>query len=1174
MSKQLVHLPDCTNRCHSIHHGDILTAATTKRSISHTDLSSFFLYTCCCCESVMDSEGRNALHIAASCGRTDLVRWLVENRRANVNVKDRESGYTALHRSMFHGKIDTAVELIKLGASLTVQDSDSLTYLEHAMVDRFRPKQISDCGEAFTWGANSNNSLGSQLPRTVPETMDIFHKEYPNEFVRQLLIQEYHSVILTQSGSVFSCGHGQGGRLGLGIQHTEVIPKLIKFPNVPNTNEKVEIINFSISRDHGLFLSSSGEIYSCGLNKHRVLGIAPPPTELLVPKIVKHFADKNSFVATGNYHSMVWNKSGMFTWGLNAGQLGHQLINQSDDKYILTPKRVKCISTTEDNYIKLACSGTGASVVYTKKGDVFVLHEYQCRKIASRLLNLVQLAVIGGKLNHTLDSELSSKNRELKVVALTNTGNVLLWQESDPVLRRCVFSINRSLNIKQVTLNINHLMFVTLDGEAFRGEAKPRKKKTVPVEKDTSIKSDFHKFLEKDECISVKLERIPRVHRGIFVQSDPKGQNFAVIQELPYKEFKLDEISESTMRDNMLNLHLTAESSDDITDIEFNVGGKTFAAHRYILASKSKYFFNLFSQHPDQIIPLKGYHPNIFEELLMYIYTGNSKLIELGELRSESLLRLCHFTKPIEEVKENLIIDGSKSAFKYYSKKEQNGGKEKKLDNPVRMLHEMSKRFEVDELQKILSNLDMSKNCIILKKGAEEKPKVPLKFDRNMCPELYDIEIECKDERVVKAHKCILAARLDYFASLFSSRWKGGETSRISMPFSKGVVEGLLEFLYTDTLDKLNEKDTDQLFKIIILADQFFVTRLKDQCENILSNLLTIKNAIQLLTFADAYHADSLKETCFDFIQKNMTSFLELKLLEDLECELLKELSQVYQVKRAVDYRTITPYSTAVSDESILKIGANYPVDITEIKEKVSKVSSARKRVRNHKNSTSEKHLSQSLESDSSINNMSFRYVTDSEESLNNSLPSRLRAIVIASDIARTEEIDENFTRLKKKSESDGLSRSFVEFPLLSSPPQHSGFHGRTPKSEGRLKPMKLSQKQRKRLSSESGQVGVEVSPNIPESPKNPWKILQDPVSPQNSPKNDSIGSIISSEKRQKENLVKITSKQLIHTQLEDKAIEELRVFYNVDNIEEEVIIIDRVSMGAIAVPTWVPKVK
>jgi len=58
------------------------------------------------------------------------------------------------------------------------------------------------------------------------------------------------------------------------------------------------------------------------------------------------------------------------------------LINPSE-KYIFTGKKVSCINF-KDTTIKLVGASTGATVVYTEKGDVYVLHEYQCRKIASR----------------------------------------------------------------------------------------------------------------------------------------------------------------------------------------------------------------------------------------------------------------------------------------------------------------------------------------------------------------------------------------------------------------------------------------------------------------------------------------------------------------------------------------------------------------------------------------------------------------------------------------------------------------------------------------------------------------------------------------------------------------------------------------------------------------------
>jgi ankyrin repeat protein len=42
--------------------------------------------------------GRTALHLAASWNRTDIIQLLVDCPHVNVNVRDRENGWTALHR--------------------------------------------------------------------------------------------------------------------------------------------------------------------------------------------------------------------------------------------------------------------------------------------------------------------------------------------------------------------------------------------------------------------------------------------------------------------------------------------------------------------------------------------------------------------------------------------------------------------------------------------------------------------------------------------------------------------------------------------------------------------------------------------------------------------------------------------------------------------------------------------------------------------------------------------------------------------------------------------------------------------------------------------------------------------------------------------------------------------
>lgn len=69
-----------------------------------------------CNFQVLDEEGRCALHLAVSCGRRDLCHWLIKAGKGDINLKDSESGYTPLHRSIFYGHINIAVTLIEVSS--------------------------------------------------------------------------------------------------------------------------------------------------------------------------------------------------------------------------------------------------------------------------------------------------------------------------------------------------------------------------------------------------------------------------------------------------------------------------------------------------------------------------------------------------------------------------------------------------------------------------------------------------------------------------------------------------------------------------------------------------------------------------------------------------------------------------------------------------------------------------------------------------------------------------------------------------------------------------------------------------------------------------------------------------------------------------------------------------
>lgn len=169
--------PDCTSKCRSLKHAlDVLSVVTKG---SESQIKSFLARYCYNAATVKDAFGRNAGHLASSCGKKGVLDWLIE-KGVDLLVKDKESGWTALHRSVFYGHIDCVWSLLKHGVSLYMQDKEGLSPLDLLMKDR--PTHVvfkdTDPTEVYTWGDNTNFTLGhgSQNSKHHPELLDLFSR--------------------------------------------------------------------------------------------------------------------------------------------------------------------------------------------------------------------------------------------------------------------------------------------------------------------------------------------------------------------------------------------------------------------------------------------------------------------------------------------------------------------------------------------------------------------------------------------------------------------------------------------------------------------------------------------------------------------------------------------------------------------------------------------------------------------------------------------------------------------------------------------------------------------------------------------------------------------------------------------------------------------------------------
>lgn len=1231
MSKQKAEV-DCTSKCKSRNHGQVLTSAITKRSISDEALASFIKATCSNFVKAFDKEGRTPLHVAASRGRVALMEWLIKHSsEAFANARDRESGYTPLHRSIFYGQIHAAVSLMKIGLNTDIVDKDDYKALEHAMLDRhyMYEHEGGQPSEVYVWGSNSNYTLGTgtQQQRNTPELLTYFSRN--NLSVKQVCLGKFHSVWLTSGpngNEVWCCG--QCGRAG-GPHYTALRPTPLKLAE--------PCVSVAITLNSTVLLLESGAViqYTLDGTENVSQSNTKTPSCIKLPTVrplVKLSAPLG--VRAGRTHAVVWNSRAVYTWGTNLGQLGHP----QQDGDIPAPKRVMISMNNRDEPgLELVETGDAATVMTTSRGDVYLLHKFICRKIAIKQINLRQVCVEARVSNQTGFTRVT-------VLLLTNVGQLLLWQDTTNQLTRCVFGLQHQTIITQAVLTHEALYFTTKHGEAFVGYISRR---TSPValsqpirkEKERDNKSTLVKFLEKGDCTSVRIMKIPNIYRAVSIAVDGEGLNFACLQIKPTCGLRsVPELSPTSLSKHMESLRETAAVDDLLHDVLFKVGTKLYPAHIYIIATSSEYLYkmyqeNLMDNNEKPIIALNNIHPDVFDRILKYTYTGTCDVAELGpcslKIKKEDVIG----KKDLDDIDIEIdVIENSAeiSAYEVYSKQNEKSTRKSRnrrstetptrqnlYCDPVRMVQAAAKRLHVKGLQKLLDKFYYRDGAVLLRENATSIKNAPLHWDRDAFPELVDTNVCSKDGMLISAHKCVLAARLEYFNGMFMHSWTESKLlSKVSLPINHSILLPVINFLYTDVCPEVENCDSiDFICNLLIVADQLFITRLREMCEIALANLITLKNCAELCQFAHTYNSTQLKQCCMEFISLNLCSILENRCLDLLEESLLDDITNYYcKFNPIMSSRVITPFFNAPPDEVIDEFAKNFPVDLNYVDEDVKRQDTAeltkkkkpskkieytdreKERMRYESvNSVSSLDLSNetgditlslsNIEKDekgSKEKQEKWIEVPSSQTKQSKVVQARLKAISNAKEIL--DEIPtESFTKLTKSSSSSAMIVVEPSTSRMSVSPKDSPIAemARSPQNNIFISHVgpKLSQKQRKKLAMQGNEPNTSLNDYLSDKlnigsptskPKNPWKLCETPIACNSANfKPVEFDKILTDQKKQKENSSRIMTKSLTLTQLEDKAIEQLERFYNVHEIDDELITVRRIEL-LVSAPQWI----
>eukprot|EP01117_Protostelium_nocturnum_P010523 TRINITY_DN378_c0_g1_i1.p1 TRINITY_DN378_c0_g1~~TRINITY_DN378_c0_g1_i1.p1 ORF type:complete len:790 (-),score=282.46 TRINITY_DN378_c0_g1_i1:27-2396(-) len=446
---------------------------------------------------------------------------------------------------------------------------------------------VSQEGKVYGWGFNEKGQLGLG---------NRFNKEEPSQMLHLQDVRivkascgQQHTALLSDDGSLYTCGLGVFGQLGHGEPRDSLIPRRIEKFYV----DEIIITDVTLGSFYSTALTSTGQIYSWGHGEYGQHGGSENFQDWStggnaeekdksyyhsVPRLLQGMnksAVINS-IACGHLHTLaVTDKNEVFSWGWGAsGCLGH-----GNRRFQLIPKEV---SQLQGEIITSVAAGHKHSLIVTSSS---------VSTFAFDFANLVGNAAY---------SDIVFKVDKKELVA-----------HKSVVFARC-------LALKSMYLMQTRFLHKEIDELEIKGVKMP-------------IFMGIIRYLYTDH---VKIA--PHLRRELSLLATKWGlHRLAALCKRGttttnvHENSRITQIPSSTFSLEMATIVNNSQSNPDIT---FQVQGTTIVAHRAILKPRCKYFELLFEsqfkeRHETNFVIDETITPEIFLVLLGYLYTNNEELI-------------------------------------------------------------------------------------------------------------------------------------------------------------------------------------------------------------------------------------------------------------------------------------------------------------------------------------------------------------------------------------------------------------------------------------------------------------------------------------------------------------------------------------------------------------------
>lgn len=860
-----------------------------------------------------------------------------------------------------------------------------------------------DGDELYTFGSNRNVSLGfgDEDDRQYPERITLrrpehllrrFYREYlkqqdrnwsahdaahesqvrlarstPLEEIpwvirtKPLIIQDVfmaklHTAVLTTDpeSNLYICGHGQGGRLGVGDEQTRF--NFVCVETGALAGKKIATV--ALGQNHTLAISDRGEIFSWGNNGFGQLGYSLPKTSRndedpisTTPQQIFGPLKREviSGVAASRIHSVAYTGSSLFTFGKNEGQLG---IVDSDARSLemqVTPRKVAASLFTSP--IASVSAIDKATVCLLENHDVWIFANFGYAKVTFPL---------EGFSNHFLKQSFlvtsydTSPNRIVKVTsggdticALSSRGEVftlLVAQRagnqsssttnpskirgavSQPI---CIWSLKTgNMAARDVGVDADGSILLTTEEGSVWQRTKRVKIKNATASGTSEYKPKDYKFTRISGLTRVLAVRASAQGAYAAVRRDCDVTKTQVVVEDPslWQDYlplfalrplatRLEQAEmdaedrprfwQGNRRPNEVQMLRRAivESKDlekDLVDI----------CERGIADSSAKYDAVFTTTSSEVRIPVHR-----------FLLTGRSRVLRNGlrDLKEEGNA----FAVPDALMAE---VDGEGRtvinfpgydilslvdlALYLYS--------DQIIEFwQIRNIPQMSHRYRQvrTDLMKLSAKLELVRLEPAVRQMIE--PRVCLDMDFEVAlrnPTFFedsDIIVQLEDGEV-RAHSVPLCTRCPFFEGLFmgraGGRWLAGrdEEEDVTVDLTHITTDTfnlVLRHLYADTgtelFDDIASADLDEFLDLVLdvlgAANELMLDRLSQICQSVIGRYVNARNVCWLLNAISPSSVHEFKHASLEYLCLSLESMLQGHHLNELDEDLLEELDEVVQ---------------------------------------------------------------------------------------------------------------------------------------------------------------------------------------------------------------------------------------------------------------------------------------